>query len=443
MGTPLAAGRRWAAHSRTTRQRGNAAPENGLDGASERPGRRQRRSHNGKIEATARKQRGRRFMAASRRGSGRATCGRPGCRSGTGVFNIWENVCVRDLNRLPKAHLHLHFTGSMRVRTLERMAEAQGVRLPEGLTDNVAIEVPADQRGWFRFQRAYDAARKTVRSEEAMRTIVREAAEDDAAEGSRRLEIQIDPTSYAPFVGGITPALEIVLDEAAAASRATGVDVAVIVAASRIRHPLEARTLARLAAKYAGDGAGDVVGFGLSNDERRGVTSEWESAFRIARKAGLRSVPHGGELLGPEHLREVLDFLKPTRLGHGVRAAESPDVLRRVIDEGVAFEVCPASNVSLGVYSEASGVPVRTLMDAGATIALGADDPLLFLSRLTAQYETLREQGFDDAELAALASSSVEASFADEASKRTWKAEIQDWLAAGPSKDDDAEAHGA
>ena len=102
-----------------------------------------------------------------------------------------------------------------------------------------------------------------------------------------------------------------------------------------------------------------------------------------------------------------------------------------------------ASNVSLGVYSEASGVPVRTLMDAGATIALGADDPLLFLSRLTAQYETLREQGFDDAELAALASSSVEASFADEASKRTWKAEIQDWLAADPSNDDDAEAHGA
>ena len=350
---------------------------------------------------------------------------------------------MRDLNLLPKAHLHLHFTGSMRVHTLERMAEAQGIRLPEGLTDNIAIEVPADQRGWFRFQRAYDAARKTVRSEEAMRTIVREAAEDDAAEGSRRLEIQIDPTSYAPFVGGITPALEIVLDEAAAASRATGVDVAVIVAASRIRHPLEARTLARLAAKYAGDGAGDVVGFGLSNDERRGVTSEWESAFRIARKAGLRAVPHGGELLGPEHLREVLDFLKPTRLGHGVRAAESPDVLRRVIDEGVAFEVCPASNVSLGVYSEASGVPVRTLMDAGATIALGADDPLLFLSRLTAQYETLREQGFDDAELAALASSSVEASFADGASKRAWKAEIQDWLAADPPNEDDAEAHGA
>ena len=80
-----------------------------------------------------------------------------------------------------------------------------------------------------------------------MRRIVREAAEDDAAEGSRRLEIQVDPTSYAPFVGGITPALEIVLDEARLASRDTGVEIGVIVACSRTRHPLDARTLARLA----------------------------------------------------------------------------------------------------------------------------------------------------------------------------------------------------
>lgn len=336
---------------------------------------------------------------------------------------------MRDLNLLPKAHLHLHFTGSMRVPTLQDMAASQRMRLPEGLTDNVAIEVPADQRGWFRFQRAYDAARKVVRSEETMRRIVREAAEDDAAEGSRRLEIQIDPTSYAPFVGGITPALEIVLDEARTASQATGVEVAVIVAASRIRHPLEARTLARLAAQYAGEGAGTVVGFGLSNDERRGDTSQWGPAFRIARNAGLRAVPHGGELLGPEHVREVIDNLGPTRLGHGVRCAEDPRLLEATVNAGIAFEVCPASNVSLGVYSEASSVPVRTLMEAGAQVALGADDPLLFLSRLTAQYETLRAQGFSDTELAHLAKTSIQASFASDTSKTSWIADIDAWLA--------------
>ena len=118
-----------------------------------------------------------------------------------------------------------------------------------------------------------------------------------------------------------------------------------------MRHPLEARTLARLAAHHAGDGPGQVVGFGLSNDERRGETSEFAHAFAIARDAGLASVPHGGELLGPAHVEDVVEHLHPDRLGHGVPAAEDPRVLARVVDEGVALEVCPASNVSLGVYA--------------------------------------------------------------------------------------------
>ena len=140
-----------------------------------------------------------------------------------------------------------------------------------------------------------------------MRRIVREAALADGAEGSRWLEIQVDPTSYAPFVGGITPALEIVLDEARAGPALPGAAaVAVIVAASRLRHPLEARTLARLAARYAGDGAGTVIGFGLSNDERRGATEEFGRAFEIARRAGLALVPHAGELLGPAAVEATL-----------------------------------------------------------------------------------------------------------------------------------------
>lgn len=100
---------------------------------------------------------------------------------------------------------------------------------------------------------------------------------------------------------------------------------------------------------------------------------------------------HGGEFLGSEHLCGVFDFLKPTRLGHGVRTAENPDVPRRAIDEGVAFEVCPISNVSPDVYSGALGVPAHMLTDTGTMTAPGASDPLLFLSRLTAQHETSRE----------------------------------------------------
>ena len=336
----------------------------------------------------------------------------------------------RDLARLPKAHLHLHFTGSMRVTTLAEMAAARRLALPEALLDEHPLQVTGDERGWFRFQRLYDAARACVRSEADMRRIVDEAAADDATEGSGRLEIQVDPTSYAPFVGGLTPALEIVLDEARAASARHGVEVAVVVAASRLRHPLDARTLARLAARHAGEGPGEVVGFGLSNDERRGDTTAFAPAFAIARRAGLASVPHGGELLGPAHVDQVLDQLEPDRLGHGVRSAEDPAVLERVLEHGVALEVCPASNVSLGIYATAADVPLRALTEAGAQVALGADDPLLFRSRLVDQYRAAREvHGFSDTELARLARGSILASRASAATKDRLLAGVDDWLA--------------
>ena len=316
----------------------------------------------------------------------------------------------------------------MRPATMLELAQEQGLRLPAHLLEEDPLTVPADSRGWFRFQRSYDSARSLVRSEAVMRRVVREAAEDDAAEGSVRLEIQVDPTSYAPFVGGLTPALEIVLDEAKTAAKATGVEVGVIVAASRTRHPLDARVLARLAAQYAGDQPGEVIGFGLSNDERTGSTAEFANAFQIARRAGLALMPHGGELLGPQSVREVVNHLAPQRLGHGVRASEDPDLLHRLVDDGIAFEICPASNVSLGVFSDPSTLPLRTFVDAGATVALSADDPLLFRSRLVDQYVTaLSVHGLNEGHLANLARDSITASRASDSSKREWAARVDVW----------------
>lgn len=339
---------------------------------------------------------------------------------------------TREVQALPKAHLHLHFTGSMRLATVRELAERHGIRLPGALLDAWPPRLRGtDERGWFRFQRLYDAARACVRGEPDLRRVVREAAEDDAAEGSRWLELQIDPTSYAPFVGGVTPVLEIVLDEAGAVSRTGPTGVAVVVAASRMRHPFEARTLARLAARYAGDGPGTVVGFGLSNDERRGSTADFAPAFRIARRAGLALVPHGGELLGAQSVMETLEHLEPDRIGHGVRAVEDPQVLGAVADAGVVLEVCPGSNVALGVCTAPQEVPLRTILDAGITVALGADDPLLFGSRLTAQYAAARDLGLDDAALAALARGSITASRAPAACRVPALAAVDAWLENG------------
>ena len=337
----------------------------------------------------------------------------------------------RPIDALPKAHLHLHFTGSMRHETLLELAERDGVVLPDALVEDWPPQLSAaDEKGWFRFQRLYDVARSVLRTEEDVRRLVREAAEDDVRDGGRWLEIQVDPSGYAARFGGITAFTDLVLDAVREASATTGLGIAVVIAANRTRHPLDARTLARLAAQYAGRG---VVGFGLSNDERRGTTSEFAPAFRIAERAGLMLAPHGGELRGPDHIRTCLDELHADRLGHGVRAAEDPEVLKRVVEDDVPLEVCPVSNVALGVYSDLTSVPLPQLMAAGATVALGADDPLLFGSRLAGQYATMRAaHDLDDATLAELARMSVRASRAPDDLKAAILRDIDAWLAQSP-----------
>lgn len=335
---------------------------------------------------------------------------------------------TRDLRELPKAHLHLHFTGSMRSTTLLELADKYGVRLPDALTGGEPPKLRAtDERGWFRFQRLYDAARSCLREPADIQRLVREAAEEDVRDGSGWLEIQVDPTSYAPLLGGLIPAMEIILDAVDAASRDTGLGMRVLVAANRMKHPLDARTLARLAVRYADRG---VIGFGLSNDERRGMARDFDRAFAIAREGGLLAAPHGGELAGPSSVRDCLDDLHAARVGHGVRAAEDPYLLRRLADSGVTCEVCPASNVALGVYPKQSDVPLRTLFEAGVPMALGADDPLLFGARLADQYEIARrDHGFTDPELAELARQSVRGSAAPPDVREKLLAGVEDWLA--------------
>jgi adenosine deaminase len=335
----------------------------------------------------------------------------------------------RDLDALPKAHLHLHFTGSMRHTTLLELAERDGILLPDSLVEEWPPQLSAaDEKGWFRFQRLYDVARSVLRTEDDVRRLVREAAEDDLRDGGRWLEIQVDPSGYGARFGGITAFTDLVLDAVRDASATTGLGIAVVIAANRTRHPLDARTLARLAAQYAGRG---VVGFGLSNDERRGVTEDFAPAFAIAERAGLTLVPHGGELVGPASVRRCVDALHADRLGHGVRTVEDPDLLARVVDAGIALEICPVSNVALGVYSDLTSVPLPTLLEAGATVALGSDDPLLFGSRLAGQYSTMRAaHDLTDETLAGLAAMSVEASCAPDDVKQGLLGKVADWLSA-------------
>lgn len=273
---------------------------------------------------------------------------------------------------------------------------------------------------WAAFQDRYDAARAVIRSAADVARVVSEVAEDDAAGGCGWMEIQVDPTSYAPALGGLAAVIDAVLAAADAAPIPTGV----IIASSWARSGDHAEQLARLAAKHANSG---VVGFGLSNDERRGSVPDFAAAFHIAVDAGLLRTPHSGFFTGPDHVRACADVLHATRIGHGVSAAADPSLLALLADRGIALEICPTSYPPLGVY-ELADIPVRTLMDAGVPVTIGSDDPLIFGTGLGGQYALCRDVlGLDDLQLATLARHSIVSSAAPDEIKQTLLKGVDRW----------------
>src|SRR5256884_6739181 len=176
----------------------------------------------------------------------------------------------RPLSTLPKAHLHLHFTGSMRHRTLVELARERGIRLPAALTEDWPPRLSGtDERGRFRYPRLYDTARSLLRGPHDVRRLLTETAQDERADGSGWLEIQVDPSGYAGRFGGITDIIELVLDAAADAAAATGVGIGVVLASNRTNHPLGGTILAPISAQHA---AGGENCFGVPTEQRRAAS---------------------------------------------------------------------------------------------------------------------------------------------------------------------------
>jgi adenosine deaminase len=320
------------------------------------------------------------------------------------------------LASLPKAHLHLHLEAAMRPATLHELAAEHGIDVPQ--LDGFAT--------FTEFLGVYEAATESLRRPEDVHRLLRETAEDAVADGVVWLELHVYPPLWLGRFGSDEDTLDLIIEGAAAATAATGVGIGLVVAADRMLDPALAVDAARLAASRAGRG---VTTFGLANDEAGHPPEPFAPAFRIARDAGLLSAPHAGELAGPESVRAALDLLGARRLGHGIRAVEDDELVRRLADEDVTCDVCPTSIVVLGLYPSIAEHGVGRLLAAGVPVTLNTDDPLLFGAGLLDEYEAVRDAfGLDDAAVAAVARTSIRASGAPATTKRDAEVGIDAWL---------------
>jgi adenosine deaminase len=311
----------------------------------------------------------------------------------------------------------------MRLRTLRELAQRYGVEVKlEGYKDGVE-----------RFAAVYDTALEVLRTPDDIVRLVREIAEDGAADGAVWVEPSglLSGTAVAHL--GFTdeePLLELLVEATRQAERDVGIGMGIQVPSARTRPPSEAEARARLAARYAGTG---VVAFGLAGDERGGAPEPFAEAFAIARNAGLIAAPHAGEHGGPASVRGAIDALGARRIQHGVRAAEDPALLERLANEKITLDVCPRSNLLLGVCPSLAALPLLTLLEAGVPVSLNADNPLIVDAGVLAEYELGRDVfGLDDAALAQIARSSLRASGAPDWLKSSALARVDRWLAEVP-----------
>lgn len=324
---------------------------------------------------------------------------------------------MRPLDTLPKAHLHLHLEGGMRPETLAELAQGYGMAVP-----------PIRGYGSFTaFADMYLTACAVLRTPADLARIVREAVLDAAAAGAVWFEPGLYPAIHADRLGPPAAVLEIALDASRAAAAETGVGVGWQIASDRTADPAVAVEMAELAAAHAGAG---VVAFGLVNDEAGHPPEPFADAFRIAGDAGLICAPHAGELAGPESVRGALDALGAHRIQHGVRAVEDPALVERLARDRICLDVCPTSNLALGVVADLADHPLPRLLAAGVPCSLNADDPLLFGAGLLDEYAVCRaELGMDDAALARVAADSLTHSGAPEDLREAGLRGVAAWIA--------------
>lgn len=325
---------------------------------------------------------------------------------------------------MPKVELHVHLEGSIRPTTLLTLARRNGIALPA--EDLEGLRAFYQFTDLDHFVRIYLTISRCLRTREDFRLIAYEFGHDMARQNVRYAEVTFTPHTNVTNTGlPFEEILEALNDGRARARADYGVEMAWILDIVR-GMPETQMQVASWAAAAQGQG---VVGLGLGGPECGNPPEDYAEAFVLAREAGLHSVPHAGEAAGPESVWGALDVLGAERLGHGVRCIEDPALVEHLRAQQIPLEVCPTSNVRLGVYPSYEEHPLPQLWEQGLYVTVNSDDPPMFGTDLVGEYQVLaRQMGFGAQDLARLSLGALAASFLPAARKealaRTFRAEF-------------------
>ncbi len=324
------------------------------------------------------------------------------------------------LSTLPKIELHLHLEGAAPPHFIAALAKEKhldiaGIFGPDG---------HYSYRDFWHFIDVYHTACTALQSPEDYHRLVLTVLEQQAESGVVYSELSLSPD----FCGGRDLGawreyLHAIREASAQAEREMGIVSRGIVTCIRHFGPDAAKEAARCAAETAGDW---LRGFGIAGDEKKLTPKDFRWSFDLAREAGLRLTAHAGEWAGPDSVRDALNDLEVERIGHGVRAIEDLALVDELAERGVVLEVCPGSNVALGLYPSFRDHPIGQLFDRGVKVTVSTDDPPFFHTTMAREYDMLHDAfDWDEGVFAKIATTSLDAAFCDADTKAKIRAKLE------------------
>ena len=319
---------------------------------------------------------------------------------------------MKIFNTVKKAEIHVHLEATITPKLCKKFAKRNNHEIPDEMFGS---EYAYQWGDFYDFIKKYDIVTSVIHTPEDYFELTYEYLKECAANNVLYVEAMISSThakakgmTYDSFLEGVYNASKKAEEDFGIVSRYI---------MNGIRH-LGPESVQNTAREVLDNPHPYLVGFGLAGDELHFPPNLFVKTFDMLKEEKFPISVHAGEWDGPENIRNAINLLHPTRLGHGVRSIEDPELVKEIIDKDIILETCPTSNIATKIYENYESHPVKTLFDQGVKVTVNSDDPPFFNATIQGEYEVMEDLGLNKDQLTSLTRNAISSSFCDENNKK-------------------------
>ena len=319
---------------------------------------------------------------------------------------------MKIFNTVKKAEIHVHLEATITPQLCKKFAKRNNHEIPDEMFGS---EYAYQWGDFYDFIKKYDIVTSVIHTPEDYFELTYEYLKECAANNVLYVEAMISSThakakgmTYDSFLEGVYNASKKAEEDFGIVSRYI---------MNGIRH-LGPESVQNTAREVLDNPHPYLVGFGLAGDELHFPPNLFVKTFDMLKEEKFPISVHAGEWDGPKNIRNAINLLHPTRLGHGVRSIEDPELVKEIIDKDIILETCPSSNIATKIYENYESHPVKTLFDQGVKVTVNSDDPPFFNATIQGEYEVMEDLGLNKDQLTSLTSNAISSSFCDENNKK-------------------------